>query len=295
MRIRVSEADVVLNQLWARGGDHQPGIEDPAVINASAAKLRQGGFHESAGNIVDEVIGDERQWRHRAHTTGIGTDVPVADPFEVLSGGQADRAGSVADGEDRDLGTGEPLLDHHSAAGITERRTRQFVAHVGLGFGQRIGDQDAPTRSQAIGLDHVEPGQGVQECHRCLYFGEGAVTSGGQPGSQSQVFHVGLGALHLGTIGAGAKDPNPLGPQPVRQPIHQQMLRADDHQIYRLVGHQFFYRYRGRAGNDRVAGRDQHLGGAPQDLGERMLTPARPHHHDLHHPSRPLVHDTKVG
>ena len=134
LAVGVAEADVVLDELRALVGDHQPGVEQPSVVDAASAELVQGGLHEPVDHVVGEARLQPRQRAVGAHAAGVGPGVAVADPLEVLRRVEGDRPDAVAQREHRHLRPRHPLLDHDSATGIAEGLAGELGAHVGLGL-----------------------------------------------------------------------------------------------------------------------------------------------------------------
>ncbi len=66
----------------------------------------------------------------------LGPVVAVADALEVLRRRQGHGPRAVADREHRELGAGQPLLDHHAAAGVAERLAGEVVADGLAGLGR---------------------------------------------------------------------------------------------------------------------------------------------------------------
>ena len=62
---------------------------------------------------------------------------------------------AVAHDEQRQLGPGEALLDHERAAGVAERLAREVGAHRVARVGERLGDDHALARGEAVGLHDV--------------------------------------------------------------------------------------------------------------------------------------------
>ena len=64
------------------------------------------------------------------YSPGVRAGVAGADALEVLCRRERERTRAVDDREHGELGTGEPLLDHDPAAGVTERRARRYSPMV---------------------------------------------------------------------------------------------------------------------------------------------------------------------
>ena len=158
----VAEAHVVLNDLGAVGGQHEPGVEHAAVVDAAAAQLldqrQDGGVHERRPSRRVHV----GHRRVGAHAAGVGPGVAVADALEVLRRDERHGARAVAEDEQRALLAHEPLLDHDVAPGVAEGGARQLGRDVGAGLVEGLRHQHALAGGQAVGLDHPGPGQRLE-------------------------------------------------------------------------------------------------------------------------------------
>ena len=76
------------------GGEHQPGVQHPAVVDASSLQMRR-----ASGSIIVSItcstsaastVGHRGV---RTHATGVRPRVAVADPLEVLGRGEGERRG----------------------------------------------------------------------------------------------------------------------------------------------------------------------------------------------------------
>ena len=159
----VAEADVVLEHLEPVGGEHEAGVEDAPVVDAPEVERVQGGFHRPLDDLLHQVLPDAGHGGEGAHAARVRTRVAVAQPLVVLGRRQRHRPPPVADAQQRDLGADQALFDDHPPAGGPEGVARQLGGHVGDGLVERIGDQHALARSQAVGLDHVGRGQRAEE------------------------------------------------------------------------------------------------------------------------------------
>ncbi len=187
----------------------------------------------------------------------LGPSVAVADALEVLGGGEGHGAGAVADRQHRELGAGEALLDHDGAAGVPERLARQVLARSRLGPRRGLGDQHALAGGQAVGLDHVEPGQRVEEGERGLDLGEGAVAGRWAPRPRPAPPSSTPWTPRAGRRRRRARTPGgrrPAAGRPARRPAAPR-ARSRRGRRRRPRG-----RAVDRAGDARVARGDHHLG-----------------------------------
>ena len=140
---------------------------------------------------------------------GVGAGVALADALEVLRGRQRHRGVgvAVAHDEQRQLGAGEPLLDHEGAPGVAEGVTREVGAHGVAGLGDRLGDHHALARGEAVGLHDPRRGELLEVRQRggLVVGAEAAVARGGDARGREHLLHPRLRALEPGAGRAGAE------------------------------------------------------------------------------------------
>ena len=218
-----------------------------------------------------------------AHAARVGTDVAVADAFEVLGRDEGHGLRPVAQDEQGALLALEALLDHDVPPGIAEGRPREFGAHVGAGLVQGVGHQDALAGGQTVGLDHPWPGQGLEKGvgGTGLEPVEGGEAGRGDAGGTQDLLHERLGPLEERTVGARSHDRAALGAQAVGEPGHEGRLGADHEEVgLDLLDGTVGHHDRGR--HARVARRDHDVRRAGQHVGERVLAASAPDDADPH-------------
>ena len=207
----------------------------------------------------------------------LGPGVAVADPLEVLRRGQGTAPGAVAHGEQRQLGAGHALLDHDRAPGVAERLAGELGPHVGVGLVERpVTSTPLPAASPSVLITHG-PGSVRRKPTRGLDLGEAGVAGGGDAGGRHQLLHPRLRALEPAPSAPGRRRAarRRAARRPGRPPAAP---RADDEQ----VGVDLLGRGRPPSRGSRVARRHDHLGGAGQHVGQRMLAASRPDDADPH-------------
>ena len=209
----------------------------------------------------------------------------VAGPLEVLGRSEGYGAGAVADGEHRQLGAAQTLLDDDCAPRVAEGCTRELGPHVLGRLVEGLGDEHALAGGETVGLHHIRSGQCLEELEGAVEVGERAVARRGHARVGQHLLHPRLGALEAGTVGTRTEDELAALAEAVGQPFDQRCLGADHVQVgVDLLG--------GRRGGPRdagVAGGDDDLGRAPQHVGEGVLAPAAANHTDPHHAARRTV------
>jgi hypothetical protein len=265
--LRIAEADVVLDHPGAVRGEHETGVEEAPVVDAAALQLGQRGLDVLLHDLVDQALGQVGDRRVGAHASGVRPGVAVAHPLVVA--GDAHQRGplAVAEREDRQLGAGHALLDHHRAAGVAERLAGELGADVGLGLGPGGRHQHALAGGQPVGLDHPRPGELVEEGDGLVGVAEDPVPGGGHAGVEQHVLHEGLRSLQPCAVGPWTEHEAAGGAQPVGQAVDQRDLGPDDEQVrVELLG-----RRGDRTGDAGVPGRDQHLGAPGEHRREGVL------------------------
>ena len=138
LRLGVAEADVVLDEARAVGGEHQPGVQDTDVRRAGGGEVVEDRLDER-GHQLGRLVG-HRSRGVGAHPTGVRADVALADALVVLGQRQGDGGGPVAQGDQRALRAGHPLLEEERAGGRADRRDRLVV---GVGNGHALAGRQA--------------------------------------------------------------------------------------------------------------------------------------------------------
>ena len=147
----------------------------------------------------------------------------------VLRGGHGAHRLAIGEGQQRALGTGEHLLDDHSAAGGAERAVKALMHGVqGLVEGER--HHNALARGQAVGLDDDGSALLAHVGKGGFLVGEGAVGRRGNARAGHELFGETLGSLELGTLGTRAKARDARGANGVGHTGDERRLGADHHQ-----------------------------------------------------------------
>jgi hypothetical protein len=109
----VAEAAVVLDEPWARSGEHEAGVEHADVGRPFGGQVVEHRLDEGG----HEVVGIERDRRRRVrpHAAGVGAGVALADALVVLGERQCTCSAPVAQCEQGALGPLEALLEHERA------------------------------------------------------------------------------------------------------------------------------------------------------------------------------------
>ena len=171
------------------------------------------------------------------------------------------------------------------AAGVAEAGAGELGPHVVLGVDEVVGDQHALAGGEAVGLDHPRRRQRPQEVEGGLDVGEGAVGGGGHAGGGHHLLHPRLRALEAGAVGARAEDQprrrraggrrgpstsGASGPTTTRSARRARSIGGTGVQAMPA------------AAMPGLPGRDDHLGGAGQHVGQGVLPPPGPDDDDLH-------------
>ena len=214
----------------------------------------------------------------------LGPPSPSPQPLEVLGRGQGASRSAVAQHQQRALGPGQALLDHHPPAGVPEGLAGQLGVDVGLGLGQRVGDQHALAGGQPVGLDHPGPGQACagrpwpppaspKTPNRAV----------GTPASASSSF---MNALDPSSRAPSAPGPNTSRPAARSRsaspstsgasgPMTNRSASISSGGVATLV---MVWPSAVTAGDPGVARGHHHVGGAAEHQGQGVLAPARSDH-----------------
>ena len=127
----------------------RPGVEQAGERAAPPRPARRQRVRRSSSTMSrGQLVGQPRQRRIRAHATGVGPGVAVADALEVLRGQQRHHGLAVDDAEQRHLGTVEEGLEQHRMP-ASSRLGGVRAGGVAVG-----GHDDALARGQPVVLDH---------------------------------------------------------------------------------------------------------------------------------------------
>lgn len=107
-------------------------------------------LHTAAGHL-GRVVG---RGGDGAHAAGVGALVAVKGPLVILGGGHGNQMLPVAESQHGDLRAGHTLLDDHPGAGLAELAAVHHGTGGLLGFGYRLGHDNALAQGQAVSLHH---------------------------------------------------------------------------------------------------------------------------------------------
>ena len=131
----------------------------------------------------------------RAHATGVGTDIAVAESFVVLGGRHDVEVGAVAEREDRHLGTEESLLEQHLAPASPNRPSTRISLIASARLVAGLGDDHALAGGEAARLDDRDGVERREVGEGRVGVGEGRRGAGGDPMTQQEVLAVRLRAF----------------------------------------------------------------------------------------------------
>ena len=166
LTLGIAEADVVLDHLRPLGREHDPAVQDAAVLGA--ARRSSVSVGQIARSITSSTtsFGTNGTGEYAPMPPGVRSLVVVEHALVVLRRRERLRVVSVAQHEHRQLGAGHALFDHARAAGVAERVARQVRAHCVTRVGDRLGDDHALARGEAVGLHDVQTRQRLEERER---------------------------------------------------------------------------------------------------------------------------------
>ena len=286
LALGVAEADVILDQLGPRVGEHQPGIEHSAERRPGGGHRARGGAHDLVHRPSFELRREHGSGGIGAHPAGVRTGIALAHALVILGRGERDGGLAVDEGKQaRFLDVQEFLDDQRSVARGADRRLGFFPAH-------RHGD--ALAGGEAVGLDHHRDAEAVERRQSIRRAVNPHIVSSRDAVGAAQVLGEALGAFELRGRRAGAEHRDRRGAQGVRYAGDQRRFGADDHEtdpialrqldhcggIARVCGDAF-----GPPRDPRIArGRDQPVAAwrLPKPPRERIFASARPQQQYVH-------------
>jgi hypothetical protein len=214
----------------------------------------------------------------------------------ILRREQCGRALSIAYREERDLGTGETLLEDHPGARFAELAVLHRRAHGKMGGLLVRGDDDSLARREAVGFDDERKPELARRHDRMR---RGGIVAGAVPGGRDAVpgherFREDLAALELGGGTRGTEDAQAARREQIRDAAIERQLGSDDGEVDVLAGGECGERLRvarahvGQAGhlrNARVARSADDFAHArlgPELPRERVFAAARSDHEHFH-------------
>ena len=231
LRFGIAEAAVEFEHLRSVAGQHETRVEHAAIGDAAFAQLAQRRFKHGGADHRPERVGHDRRGRIGAHAAGVRALVAVEDALVVLRGGEHDDVVAVSEGEDGRLLAVEEFLHEHARAGGAERAAHHRLIDRVFRLVQRLADQHALARGEAVGLDDKRRAQ-----RACISAGRaGLGKRGGLRGGHAGLHHHVLGE-HLAAFelrgGLGRPEhAQARGEQAVGQPRAQRRLGPDHGEI----------------------------------------------------------------
>ena len=192
----VPEPAVELDDLGAVGGEDESGVQEPGIRHPLLRHDREGRHDDPALHLFEEAR-RELDGRKAPHPPGVGAGVAVPAPLVVAGRLEREGPAPVADGEDRQLGSGEVLLDENRRPGGAEP-PGEAVRHPGVG-GVRVGGDEHPLAAgEPVGLDDVGAGLVLEVRVGEVGVGEDGRVGGRHPGPAHDVLGEGLRRLEAG-------------------------------------------------------------------------------------------------
>ena len=232
--LRVPEAAVVLNDLGALGGEHQPEVEAALEGAALGPHGRQGGEKDFLHALRRHSGGVIGVGSHGAHAPGIGPGVAVQGPLVIHGGYHGGDVGAVGKGQDTDLRPGEKLLHHDLAARVAKGPILHDGLDGGPGLLHALGNEDPLAQSQAVGLDDGGVGGGLQVGHGLRRVRKHPVVRRGDAVFLHQALGKDLAGLDAGGVSAGAKAGDACRVEGVHAAQGQGVVRGHHREVHRV-------------------------------------------------------------
>ena len=290
----IAEPAVELEHLGSLGGEHQPRVQDPPVVDALTLEGSGRGLQDP---FQDPRLGlrvDEGDRAVRTHAAGVRPPVPVPGSLVVLGQNQRLDVSPAHQRQSRDLRPLQALLDQHGPAGVAKHPVDQAVPKGPPGLRPPGGNRDALAGRQAVGLDHDRPLDPLQVLLGRADPVEPPGPRPRDPVSLAQLPGPGLRPLDHGPGPGGAEHREAPGVQRVGQAGHQGPLRPDHREIDGLMfgesgdplhvrrGHRYQRRQLGDAGVPRGRVHPFDRGIARQRPAQCVLAASPADHQDSH-------------
>ena len=294
LRLRIAEAAVELEHARAGLGDHQPGVQHAAELDALDAQSVQRRQQHAALDLAHQPLRDEADGRHQAHAAGVRADVAVLRLLVVHHRLEQAQRRAVGDHLHGELAAGDELLDHDLATRLAERLLlHQVVDHRAAGA-RVVDDEHALARGEPVGLDHLRPEREALEVRlRRAGALEAAPRAGRDAVAVEELLREHLRALEARARAPGTEYRDAALAQLVGEAERQRLFRPDDDEIGALLTrepyecvdvvrrHRHVARDARRAGVPRRAHDLLHERRARDLPGERVLAPPRADDQDL--------------
>lgn len=205
---RVTEADVVLENLGAGLGHHEAGEKTADEDVARVAHAIDGCLQDGLVDFLVLLGRDDTSRSVGAHTASVGTLVVVKDTLVVLGRRQTSNVVAIAEGQDAALFADQQLLDDNRVAGRAELARQHDVLEGLYSLFLGLRDDDTLASSEAVGLDDNIVIDAVEVCLCLLVVAEVLVCGSGDVVVLHEVLAEGLAAFHTGSslVGTEALD-----------------------------------------------------------------------------------------
>jgi len=271
----VAETDIELKRFRAVGGHHEAGVEEAGEVGRVHS-----GVNNGAEDLLGLGFGKDGRIAKSAHAAGVRTLVAIEHGFVIARRRERDDVAAVAQRDEADLFATEEFFDHQAALKLGEG---------GFGFGAVLGDDDAFSRGESVGLEDYREAEAVDGgASLGLVFG-GGEARGGDSTLREKALCENLTAFQARGVAARPDDEFAFGAELVDYAVDQRHLGSDDGQIGADVLGDF--EERGGFGYAATDARDPRITGRCEDFDvrrlrqfptQRMLAPAAAEDQNLH-------------
>jgi hypothetical protein len=226
----IAEADVVFEDFGTAGSEDEAGVEESGEGHALGTHLAEGGLDDALHDVAGLGSGEDAGIGISAHASGVRALVVIKDAFVVLRRAEGDEEVAVADADKADLLAFKELFDDEHGAKVLDG---------GGGFGLGLGDDDALSSMEAVGLD--DDGQGeLLYCIKSLLMRSGLNGAcAGDGGAFEEVFGEDFGAFKLSGSLGGADDFEAALVELVYDSSDKRGFGADDSEVDCMSGGDF--------------------------------------------------------
>ena len=234
LRLGVAEAGVELEDHRAVVGEHQAGVQHPAIRGPVARHPPRDRLEDLGHRALERVAAEPRHRGEGAHAAGVRPGVPDAEPLVVARRRQRHDGGVTDEREGADLDPLEALLEHDAGAGPSHR---EQVADGGLGVLDRLRHDDALAGGQPVGLHDGRPVERPNVRGGSVRIGDRDRSRRRDAGPLHLALREGLARLQAGRGPHRSEGWSPAGGQLVGHPGCERRLGTDDDEVVALARH----------------------------------------------------------
>ena len=229
-RFRIAEADIEFQNFRTVFCDHDPGIDDAAVIHIIFLHTGKEAFQNRFCHFIHDGFCHHRSGGVCTHTAGIGPHIIIEETFVVLRTDQGDNGFAIGESEDGCFFADEQFFDHNNGTGIAEL-TAKAIADRLNGFRFIGGNDHTFTGGKTVSFDHCFSAGGIFAADIGFCFrsrSEGLIAGSGDTVTDHELFGEIFTAFQTGRCFYRTENGDPDGTDGIGGTVTQRSFRADD-------------------------------------------------------------------